>query len=112
MRGRKHFARSERRIVRFRRTTEAQNAAKLSRKSGKAAFSTVSGRGRGLFLLLSMYFVWKTDFRPRLSYHARPVKSKFRSILAFFEALCYSVNGASALRRCHSTVGVSEHPDL
>ena len=83
VRGRKHFTRSERRIVRFRRTTEAQNAAKLSRKSGKAAFSTVSGRGLGLFLLLSMYFVWKTGFRPRLSCHVRPVKSKFRSILAF-----------------------------
>ena len=42
VRGRKHFARSERRIVRYQRTTEAQNAAKLSRKSGKATFSTVS----------------------------------------------------------------------
>ena len=42
VRGRKHFARSERRIVRYRRTTEAQNAAKLSRKSGEATFSTVS----------------------------------------------------------------------
>ena len=31
VRGRKHFARSERRIVRFQRTTEAQNAADLSR---------------------------------------------------------------------------------
>ena len=46
VRGRKHFARSERRIVRYQRTTEAQNAAKLSRKSGKATFSTVSQRGR------------------------------------------------------------------
>ena len=44
VRGRKHFARSERRIVRYQRTTEAQNAAKLSRKSGKATFSTVSTR--------------------------------------------------------------------
>ena len=42
VRGRKHFARSERRIVRCQRTTEAQNAAKLSRKSGEATFSTVS----------------------------------------------------------------------
>ena len=42
VRGRKHFTRSERRIVRYQRTTEAQNAAKLSRKSGKATFSTVS----------------------------------------------------------------------
>ena len=42
VRGRKHFARSERRIVRYQRTTEAQNAAKLSRKSGFAAFSTDS----------------------------------------------------------------------
>ena len=42
VRGRKHFARSERRIVRCQRTTEAQNEAKLSRKSGKATFSTVS----------------------------------------------------------------------
>ena len=42
VRGGKHFARSERRIVRYQRTTEAQNAAKLSRKSGKATFSTVS----------------------------------------------------------------------
>ena len=41
VRGRKHFARSERRIVRCQRTTEAQNAAKLSRTSGKATFSTV-----------------------------------------------------------------------
>ena len=44
VRGRKHFARSERRIVRYQRTTEAQNAANLSRKSGQATFSTVSGR--------------------------------------------------------------------
>ena len=42
VRGRKHFARSERRIVRCQRTTEAQNAAEPSRKSGFAAFSTVS----------------------------------------------------------------------
>ena len=42
VRGGKHFARSERRIVRYQRTTEAQNAAKLSRKSGEATFSTVS----------------------------------------------------------------------
>ena len=42
VRGRKHFTRSERRIVRYQRTTEAQNAAKLSRKSGEATFSTVS----------------------------------------------------------------------
>ena len=42
VRGGKHFARSERRIVRYQRTTEAQSAAKLSRKSGKATFSTVS----------------------------------------------------------------------
>ena len=42
VRGRKHFARSERRIVRYLRTTEAQNAAKLSRKRGFATFSTVS----------------------------------------------------------------------
>ena len=42
VRGGKHFARSERRIVRYQRTTEAQNAAKLSRKSGKATFSTVN----------------------------------------------------------------------
>ena len=40
VRGGKHFARSERRIVRYQRTTEAQNAAKLSRKTGKAIFST------------------------------------------------------------------------
>ena len=45
VRGRKHFARSERRIVRCQRTTEAQNAADLSRKSGKATFSTVLLRG-------------------------------------------------------------------
>ena len=38
VRGRKHFARSERRIVRYQRTTEAQNEANLSRKSGKATF--------------------------------------------------------------------------
>ena len=42
VRGGKHFARSERRIVRCQRTTEAQNAAKISRKSGKATFPTVS----------------------------------------------------------------------
>ena len=42
VRGRKHFARSERRIVRCQRTTEAQSAANLSRKSGFATFSTVS----------------------------------------------------------------------
>ena len=44
VRGGKHFARSERRIVRFQRTTEAQTAAKLSRKSGNATFSTDTGR--------------------------------------------------------------------
>ena len=49
VRGRKHFTRSERRIVRCQRTTEAQNAAKLSRKSGKATFSTVS-TGRAVAL--------------------------------------------------------------
>ena len=42
VRGRKHFARSARRIARCQRAREAQNAAKLSRKSGKATFSTVS----------------------------------------------------------------------
>ena len=47
VRGRKHFARSERRIVRCQRTTEAQNAAKLSRKSGKATFSTGKNACRG-----------------------------------------------------------------
>ena len=47
VRGRKHFARSERRIVRCQRTTEAQNAAKPSRKSGFATFSTVSGGPHG-----------------------------------------------------------------
>ena len=41
VRGRKHFARSERRIVRYQRTIEAQNVANLSRKSGFATFSTV-----------------------------------------------------------------------
>ena len=53
VRGRKHFARSERRIVRYQRTTEAQNAAKLSRKSGEATFSTVSTaspKGEAVFL--------------------------------------------------------------
>ena len=51
VRGGKHFARSERRIVRYQRTTEAQSAAKLSRKSGKATFSTVSAPlQRGLSL--------------------------------------------------------------
>ena len=49
VRGRKHFARSERRIVRYQRTTEAQNAAKLSRKSGKATFSTVSTKGTRMY---------------------------------------------------------------
>ena len=38
VRGRKHFARSERRIVRCQRTTEAQSAANLSRKSDKSLF--------------------------------------------------------------------------
>ena len=42
VRGRKHVARSKRRIVRFQRTTEAQSAANLSRKSGFATFSTAS----------------------------------------------------------------------
>ena len=49
VRGGKHFARSERRIVRYQRTTEAQSAAKLSRKSGKANFSTVSPKARRAF---------------------------------------------------------------
>jgi hypothetical protein len=40
VRGRKHVARSKRRIVRFQRTTEAQSAAKLSQKSGFATFLT------------------------------------------------------------------------
>lgn len=38
VRGRKHFARSERRIGRIMRPTEAQSAARLSQKSGFAAF--------------------------------------------------------------------------
>ena len=50
VRGRKHFTRSERRIVRYQRTTEAQNAAKLSRKSGEATFSTVSATPHDLFM--------------------------------------------------------------
>ena len=57
VRGRKHFARSERRIVRYQRTTEAQNAAKLSRKSGKATFSTVSRKRRAARPALSRYTV-------------------------------------------------------
>ena len=44
VRGRKHFARSERRIVRCQRTTEAQNAASFLEKSGKATFLTISRR--------------------------------------------------------------------
>ena len=40
VRGRKHVARSKRRIVRFQRTTEAQSAAKISQKSGFATFLT------------------------------------------------------------------------
>ena len=51
VRGGKHFARSERRIVRCQRTTEAQNVAKLSRNSGKAAFSRVSVPQRGCFFI-------------------------------------------------------------
>ena len=54
VRGRKHFARSERRIVRFQRTTEAQSAANLSRKSGFATFSTVSKRRPWLSLFSSV----------------------------------------------------------
>ena len=42
--GRKHFTRSERRIVRYKRTIEAQSAANPFRKSGFATFSTVSKR--------------------------------------------------------------------
>ena len=57
VRGRKHFARSERRIARYQRTTEAQNAAKLSRKSGNATFSTVSaGMSRFETARLSDYY--------------------------------------------------------
>ena len=65
VRGRKHFARSERRIVRYQRTTEAQNAAKLSRKSGKATFSTDTGRVKALpvslFILFEHAAVGKRD---------------------------------------------------
>ena len=52
--GRKHFTRSERRIVRYKRTIEAQSAANPFRKSGFATFSTVSKRRPkpSLFLLL------------------------------------------------------------
>ena len=65
VRGGKHFARSERRIVRYQRTTEAQNAAKLSRKSGKATFSTDTGRALtlpvSLFILFEHAAVGKRD---------------------------------------------------
>ena len=42
--GRKHFSRSECRIVRYKRTIEAQSAANPFRKSGSATFSTVPKR--------------------------------------------------------------------
>ena len=64
VRGRKHFARSERRIVRYQRTTEAQNEAVLSRKSGQATFSTVSAPlQRGLS---RAYFTYDRDCDGRL----------------------------------------------
>ena len=43
VRDRKHFARSERRIVRYKRTTEAQSEAKLSRKVAKPLFRQSQG---------------------------------------------------------------------
>ena len=65
VRGGKHFARSERRVVRCQRTTEAQNAAKLSRKSGNATFSTDTGRALTLpvsvFILFEHAAVGKRD---------------------------------------------------
>ena len=52
--GRKHFTRSERRIVRYKRTIEAQSAANPFRKSGFATFSTVSKRRPWLSLFSSV----------------------------------------------------------
>ena len=52
--GRKHFTRSERRIVRYKRTIEAQSAANPFRKSGFATFSTVSKRRPWLSLFSSI----------------------------------------------------------
>ena len=52
--GRKHFARSKRRIVRYKRTIEAQSAANPFRKSGFATFSTVSKRRPWLSLFSSV----------------------------------------------------------
>ena len=52
--GRKHFTRSERRIVRYKRTIEAQSAANPFRKSGFATFSTASKRRPWLSLFSSV----------------------------------------------------------
>ena len=52
--GRKHFTRSERRILRYKRTIEAQSAANPFRKSGFATFSTVSKRRPWLSLFSSV----------------------------------------------------------
>ena len=64
VRGRKHFTRSERRIVRYQRTTEAQNEAVLSRKSGQATFSTVSAPLQRWLSLA--YFTYDRDCDGRL----------------------------------------------
>ena len=66
VRGRKHFARSKRRIVRCQRTTEAQSAANLSRKSGFATFSTVS---KETAIRLSL-FCFNPRFSPPASHAA------------------------------------------
>ncbi len=75
VRGRKHFARSERRIVRCQRTTEAQNAAKLSRKSGKAAFSTVLPQPR------EAAHGWGFSYLPFIILFARITACRHRRIL-------------------------------
>ena len=95
-----------------RRRTQRSFLEKVARPLFRQSQEEVAASSFRALCILCNVFCVENMPAMQLPYHARPVKSKFRSNLAFFEALCYSVNGASALRRCHSTVGVSEHPDL
>ena len=105
VRGRKHFARSERRIVRCQRTTEAQNEAKLSRKSGKATFSTVSRPRCGFCRVGGVYHVVMSlpAYLRRLSAmkplsHSAPTAMKAK----LPERMARTVSQISAIAGCSS----------
>ena len=67
--GRKHFTRSERRIVRYKRTIEAQSAANPFRKSGFATFSTVPKRRPKPSLFSSALLCGTEKCKKAVSFH-------------------------------------------